>query len=1106
MGTSELDPAKLRKLGKAQFERLCYHVLLTFELDQRHTWPWVLPDGPGGEVGQTDGGCDFSLDIKARPHRPLAEFRYAITADETGITWYSCKNTKQEDNARDLVLRDVSLSRKNLEKLWTGTEDLSSDIKEKCTTGGKLSKQLLEVLVSGGRYFVLIAAQVPKKSDLQKSVVAKLEYWCATLLGKTVDLRTAVRIIDANDLAQLINHHGLKLPRDIELELDIGAPRDLLTWSGWKDQFESDRGTDRGNPSFALDSDRQEKLAQIMALTASGSGDSRARHEWIAGPPGMGKTRMVLEALEKVPAHERRVSFTEDPDAALRAMASSWFSTKDDAIVVVDECSEARADELIHAFRHNNGARRNSLILIGPLPEAYARPRWPPSVLSKLPNSMICELIRDVAREVSFDDATLENLADLVDGYPHYAVLLAKELAPGDAAILPQLSRWDVAQRALAGRPSDGGDVWRARVDQRAKALLAVAIVPSLSWDNLDHDTEIALSRALQLEFPALRRAADDCEKRGVLRHVKSQGLQYISPKLLGTIILDRFLGGGPEGPNLGPRIKRELPRYYGDLCESVQRYGANQDVQRRLAELDLGEPDAHTWERLDMLAQWHPESTARSLPRLFSDQTPEEIVGSDLRGTVVFALTHLCRRRVPFEHFEFAEEALFRLVLAATRHTEDQPWYPRGLGLREVVRMWSSLFSLANSTHQPLGARLSILERRAREPDPLVRRAVVTAMEAALDPYSGAHVYPRRDLMDGEWPRLDAPELVEAQSRLTSDLLTLADDADEGVSDDARRALTRMLRLLLVSTASARSLEDLAERVRRWTPNQKCRLQEAIDDFQRFQHGVAPTLESRSHDEALASLRAGLTVDDLVDRVTMRVGRWQPDLVDDDEEAEDVSADQTREGDRALARELLQQPVRWDAALRWLEQPEALRSADFLQALGLVDERDGLLVPLMARLPGRSQSRNLAMYMRGRHERLDDGETNTWLTTALSLPILHEAAARLLASLPGSDERIGAVVALAEAKTLDGEARELLGTGPWTTPMFRSSDKLRTAAKRLSAGVGNSDLLLVIGDALVRIDDRPPGSSAVLEGFRMQVCDWQIGKALAGSMEACPT
>lgn len=44
------------------------------------------------------------------------------------------------------------------------------------------------------------------------------------------------------------------------------------------------------------------------------------------------------------------------------------------------------------------------------------------------------------------------------------------------------------------------------------------------------------------------------------------------------------------------------------------------------------------------------------------------------------------------------------------------------------------------------------------------------------------------------------------------------------------------------------------------------------------------------------------------------------------------------------------------------------------------------------------------------------------------------------------------------------------------------------------------------VGRARVRIDDRPPGSSAVLEGFRMQVCDWQIGKALAGSMEACPT
>ena len=49
------------------------------------------------------------------------------------------------------------------------------------------------------------------------------------------------------------------------------------------------------------------------------------------------------------------------------------------------------------------------------------------------------------------------------------------------------------------------------------------------------------------------------------------------------------------------------------------------------------------------------------------------------------------------------------------------------------------------------------------------------------------------------------------------------------------------------------------------------------------------------------------------------------------------------------------------------------------------------------------------------------------------------------------------------------------------------------------------SDGGAAVGRARVRVEDRPAGSTAILEGYRMQVCDWQIGKALAGEMEACP-
>jgi hypothetical protein len=1068
MGTVELDPGALRKLGKAEFERLCCHVLLKFELEQRHTWPWGQPDDPAGEVGQTDGGRDFSIDIQEQPRRPLAEFPYAITADELGITWYSCKNTKQEDNARQLVLRDVRPSPSKLRTLWPGTEALPPDLEKACRQDGTLSKQLLDMLVGGGRYFVLIAAQVPKKSDLQRDVVTELERWCRALLGQPVDLRARVRIIDANDLARFINHHHVKLPQELERELGIDGPQGLLSWGSWLDRFEADRGT----PTFEPDDDRRQKIARIRALASREPNVGGLHHAWIAGPPGVGKTRLVIEALRGAPRHDHRVLFTEDPDAARQAIDSPWFSSMDDVILVVDECSDVRVNELIRAFGHCNGARHNSLILIGPLPENYSNPRQPPSELSKLPNSIIRQIIRNVA-ETSLDEVALEHLADLVDGYPHYAVLLARDLSPEDTEPLAHVSTWsdwDVAQRALAGRPGDDGEAWRKRVEQRAKALLAVAIVPHLVWDGLDRETEDALGRALQLEFFVLRQGAEDCERRGVLRHVKSQGHQYISPKILGKLILERFLGGDPNGPDLGPRIKRELPSYYGDLCRSAQGYGADQRVQRRLADLDLAAPDAYTWERLDMLAQWHPESTAKSLRWLFAQQAPEEIVEGDLLNAVFFALTHLCRRKLGFGHFQLAEDALFRLALAASRQDRPARRHHHGVSLREVVIAWTSVFSPVNSTHQSLEMRLGLLQSRARDPDPMVRKLIIEAIETFIDPTSPAYVHSQRDLIDGEWPRLDGAELTQARCRLSRDLLELARDTDESVAAAARHALAKTLRSRLSTSALAEDLKDLTEMARLWTPSQKRHLHDALDDFQRHDMHSMPANEAR--DEAVEQLRTALVVEDLVDRINMRIGRWHPDLVSDDDD--DLSLAQTREGDHALALELLQHPTRWDAALSWLEQPEAVRSADFMRALGVEDERDILLDALMERIPGHGSSRNLAKYMQGRHDRLGDAGTDAWLCAALPHPDVHEALARLIAVLPGNDERFDAMITLVEAETLDDESRERLAQGRWITEALPAPNKLREAMRKLAGRAKDALLLLVLADSLMRTDDRP--------------------------------
>jgi hypothetical protein len=945
-GWQDLRSEGLLELKKTEFQEFCVAVV-KYEAYDRHDDPLV----GAGEDGP-DGGRDLLVTIAKAPQTTKRDYQRLhhlapLTEDPVvGLprtrTAYSCKSGK---NWLKLALDDAQ----------------------------KRGERAIEVLAEGGYFKLLInrPGKLDHKYIRDGKQLTPHEHLRVVLWDRlkernadTADPGPRIQIVDADAIATY-----LRARQPEGGDVDRWAERlDLVLELKSLDEWRRVHVADRQQPEFEEDDERAAVRREALILLASGSLHSEDRVACIVGKPGVGKTRLVIEALSSDAALAQRVRVALSPEEARDAIDARRLLRKHrDIILVIDDCFVNEVHDVASRFRAaaaaaQEGSRARMVLLVPASFDAVRADLPGIKVWSLTP--LDSEHVRAVVEgEIgrNKNDADVVAIARFSEGFPWFACLLAIEFNEAGRAptSMREAALFAIASRREASSPHDL-EALRLR---RARSLLVVSLTSAVDWDALGLDTQERLARAVGLSrWQDVVDAAVECERRGILRRSLGWQLKYVTPQVLEREIIAWLLG--PGGPDPGGRtLSRFAEDYLEELFLTLARVGLPADVVAGIADvalLDLVEAAADLSSlrvvgllgaRLWFVARHRPAETARELVRRIESTGLDELRAKlAVRRGLVWALEVLSGRA---ESFEDAEAALFRLACAENE----------ALG-NNATRIWAGLFFVdIGAIHRSLARRIGSLEQHLLDEDAVARLVALKGVEAVIT------MYPTRmasDPGEGPWLRPTSDEAREGRLRAWNLLAGRFADSDAAVAGAAKKLAIEQLRSAIHFGVGAEVMLLLAGRAEGFSRDERVRLREKLEEVRAYDLAY---LDAEL--EQLQQLEGAIAPASFGERLRQRVGVWGPAaLRGDDAHIDDALVEEGLQGDAPLR-----------AELEWLLTDHAQRSHILAYAMGRCDS-EGILLEDLRRLakvnPGSWKAQALVaryiggMAQAGRRERAE--------------------------------------------------------------------------------------------------------------------------------------
>lgn len=1016
--------------------------LLMAELELRHRADADIK-GPVAKY-RGDDLRDLVFITNSAPRQIRADFWYALTWDAQS-TWYSCKSggSWRGDILGELGQAAYNKFRKTKRPPSRSTKKRPPDL-------------LLEHLAKGRRYVFVVADPGVDDRGLCDEAAKVLAFWLRQT-GRKVPrkLREQLEFIDGSRIANFIaTHRPTTLTEAQRTKLGVDDPAGLKLWAQWT----SELSTGRELPAFEGDPLRAEVFAAVA--------DPQVTMIRVFGPPGVGKTRLVHEAIEccAIEGARERTRFTQDFELSRDIVESPWLRRGGAHWLVLDELRSIDVDRIVEKF-HANAQPGARLFMIGTSDDqSQARPGTDVRSfeLAPLDSAQTERVVR--AEGPALADAQVEVICHLSEGYPWYAVLLAKAVDAGDHTLERgdnDATRWGSgALRVLAGNPTEHADegAWKRRAELRAKALLVAMLTRNLEldWETLWERYGEALRLAIDEpnDWHEVKRSEKDCRERQILRMSGASATRrYVSPNNLARLILHHFL----TDPDLGPKIRRHTPELRGELAAIARKVQVNpkildglmrgewQELERRAAQDGVAAVEAYlsrTSSASYEAALELPEIAAEAMAALVRGWTSEQLLAApNAREVARFVFAHALHRKISTGTFQRIEQALLRLANFDERRFAN--------GARGV---WSSLFlSVVHSTYQPWDIRLARLDDALADEDPFVQSLAVDALVRCVEPREQGLGHTEDDRRDGEWPTTTTTAIEKAQ--LWARLLSACEGERPSV-EAARAGVASRLRSGIGRGLFADHLQRLANQIANWTASQRQRVVEAIIDIRRYDLD-----ELADFDELLAGLDAierAAAPNDLRERVRAQIASWHPGPwpINDPARPEHEAA-----GDLRLADALLADPAALEWALEWCRTSEAHRASALWYALGRADGSRALLDRLVDTTPPAPSA--VANYLLGWAQVSSAGVVETWMQ---GLEPYHGRAIggamlQFLAQQPPSSERLQWISAIVDQRIVDGRAFVLLGHRGWIEAS--DPDTMVSLIEALGEQVGDDPVLV---------------------------------------------
>jgi hypothetical protein len=718
----------------------------------------------------------------------------------------------------------------------------------------------------------------------------------------------------------------------IRPELSLGYPA-FVTVEQWQQQKNLTN-------AFKPDKARNEIIVHLRTFVSAPSINNVVR---IEGPAGVGKTRLVLEAL-KIPGKCERSLYCPnagDPHTQELLTLIQGNPTAS-AIVVVDECERDR-QELLCQFA-DLAAGRIRLICVGPA-EVLAPSPILVNVFKVLPlgdeeiRAILSDMLPGAPPEVT------ETAVRLASGYVKLATFVSLILAEHPDLPLTDFPKIDNVQHFL-----------KRFVDiSTYKALKTLSLLTRVGWnDEVRSEAEI-LAAVVGIDFQDLQVAVKQLSDRGV---VLARGFYlYVTPDLLAI----------SAAASLWDERSPELVTVVAQLPAA-----AREQMLRRLATMRDHPPVKVALKRLlsenglfknledlnkellsevfRFLASALPEASVAALERLLGPATGQELLDFKTgRRDVVFAIESLLR---------WPETSLrAALVLKRLALAENESFGNSATGV------FAGYFqAFLSGSPIPLEDRLELLWDLVKSDDPTSRQLAVKGASAALafqehrmggdvDDVSNRRFPP-------DWRPHNWGQLWDGRRIAIRQLSAIAEGSD-GVASEAREALIHSVFTL----TRHGPLEEAVRILKEFRPSNDKEKRESLEAAQRLRREAAEWLNDHESERmALDHVIDSVFGTSYFDRVRRWIGRRLPS---DFDATSPTGFDKVDTLVRQLADEGFRRGLSQEEQ-SWLASPEAENVWSFGLRLGELDNGRTLINTIIAVSPTDLNCLFLASYLVG--------------------------------------------------------------------------------------------------------------------------------------------
>lgn len=474
------------------------------------------------------------------------------------------------------------------------------------------------------------------------------------------------------------------------------------------------------NHSYHYASD--EKRAKDLDSLVSALEESKAAIR-LTGASGLGKTRLLLEAIEKSQTiDDSNVIIFNAPgyETEIKACIKSTVEDRADGLAVIENCSIDLHNHLAKEVNKTDCLLK--LVTIG-----YSNEQVDDSIhiqLSPLTDDAIKQVLSPIL--IGMDPSDVDRVARFAQGYPLMATLIAEQYQK-EGRLLGSIETSSVVRKLIDG---DGG------ITDAEKSVLSACSLFDVFGTTEGAAGEEAKFIAENVAGSELR-VFDGVILKFTRRQIINRAGRYarLVPKPLALTLASEWWEQTPY-----ERQKQLIDNLPGSLMQSFctqASYLDNQPSVQRFSDrlFGGGSPFVKAEELLTekgsrlfrAFVEVNPESTSNALYHTLSERTYKQLqaIDGDIRRNLVWALEKLC-----FHSSAFEKSAWCLLLLASA---ENESWSNNATG------MFSQLFrvNLSGTQAEP-NIRFDVLKRAIDLNQTNIDLIVIAALEQAISTHGG--------------------------------------------------------------------------------------------------------------------------------------------------------------------------------------------------------------------------------------------------------------------------------------------------------------------------------------------------------------------------------